>query len=354
MQEKVSIIVPLHNGINYLERCIRALLNQSYHNTEILLINDGSTDGSGELCEEWAGQYENIKVFHTQGEGVSAARNRGLEESSGAYLTFVDVDDCPAKDMIAYLLRLLQQTGCDVAGCSFYSFHQWSDQSGIDDREASIIGSYGEESGKDDGKKTVTDRDIADRFPIEILTGMEFIEKGIVKSDTRCWSKLYRRESVGKLRFRKGLSIGEDMLFLLDLAVSGVSFCRSSYPGYGYFMNEQGAMKKSFQDSYMDQITCWQMALTIIEEKAPAASVQAVAILIVSILLVVGKLALLPGKERDNKKELLDRCYALIQDYRTNRQAVQLLNPGYKVKLLLYACFPGLYLDLYYRLKKER
>ena len=65
MQEKVSIIVPLHNGINYLERCIRALLNQSYQNTEILLINDGSTDRSGELCEEWAGQYENIKVFHT-------------------------------------------------------------------------------------------------------------------------------------------------------------------------------------------------------------------------------------------------------------------------------------------------
>ena len=76
-------------------------------------------------------------------------------------------------------------------------------------------------------------------------------------------------QEVGELRFAEGLTIGEDMLFLLELARMGKQFCRSSYQGYGYYTNEEGAMRKGFKDSYMDQIVCWQKALAYMEKELP-------------------------------------------------------------------------------------
>ena len=102
MEETVSIIVPVYNAAPYLERCVDSLLGQTYRNTEILLLDDGSADGSGQICDRYARCHENVKVFHMPNAGVSAARNRGLQECGGKYLTFVDADDVPAGDMVEY------------------------------------------------------------------------------------------------------------------------------------------------------------------------------------------------------------------------------------------------------------
>ena len=91
--KKVSIIIPIYNVAEYLPRCIESVLNQDNIDLEVLLINDGSTDTSGEICEEYAKNDRRVRVFHQENSGVSAARNKGIEESSGDWITFVDADD---------------------------------------------------------------------------------------------------------------------------------------------------------------------------------------------------------------------------------------------------------------------
>jgi len=97
-----------------------SLRGQTWKDTEILWINDGSADGSGKICDEFARDYENVRVIHTENRGVSAARNLGLEKAKGEYVTFVDADDCLAADMLEHLAYILEKTGCDVASCGFW------------------------------------------------------------------------------------------------------------------------------------------------------------------------------------------------------------------------------------------
>lgn len=329
MEETVSIIVPVYNAAPYLERCVDSLLRQTYRNTEILLLDDGSADGSGQICDRYARCHENVKVFHMPNAGVSAARNRGLQECGGKYLTFVDADDVPAGDMVEYLVGMAEKTGCDVAGCGYFEF-------GENGRECTEgIG------GQIEGGK--------EEWDVERLSGSEFVERGILRSDTRCWSKLYRRESVGMLRFDTGLTIGEDMLFLLELAMQGKGFCRGNYKGYGYFVNEAGAMRRGFKDSYMDQIVCWQKALERIGKLGVGRLTERTeAILLISVMLVVGKLAQLPGKEMREKAEAGEYCLALVREYGRKRGVFRELDGGYRIKVRVFGCAPKVYMVLYH------
>ena len=105
MSIKVSIIVPVYNVENYLEQCLDSILNQSLKEIEVILVNDGSTDRSGAICDDYSKKDKRIKVFHTKNRGLSAARNKGLELASGEYIGFVDSDDYIRKDM-AYVICL--------------------------------------------------------------------------------------------------------------------------------------------------------------------------------------------------------------------------------------------------------
>lgn len=93
MDPQISIIIPVYNSGNTLNRCIDSILNQTFTDWELLLVNDGSTDRSGELCDEYASKDQRIKVFHKKNGGVSSARNTGLDNATGSWLTFVDSDD---------------------------------------------------------------------------------------------------------------------------------------------------------------------------------------------------------------------------------------------------------------------
>lgn len=192
-----------------------------------------------------------------------------------------------------------------------------------------------------------------DGMRTEELCGMEFVKHGILHSDTRCWSKLYRRGSVGNLRFDTGLTIGEDMLFLLDLAMQGRTFVRSDYQGYGYFVNGNGAMLRGFQDSYMDQTVCWQRALEKIgaqtdgKEDAACLVSRVESILVVSAMLVAGKLAALSGKERRKYRQYGEQCLALVKKYGKKPEVFRQLDRGYRIKVRVYGRAPGVYMVLY-------
>ena len=116
--DKISVIVPVYNVKNYLEDCVQSITHQTYPDLEILLIDDGSDDGSGEICDRLQMTDARIRVFHEKHKGVSGARNKGLKEAAGAYIAFVDSDDVlepdmyspvPAEIHLKYQLRILSQ-----------------------------------------------------------------------------------------------------------------------------------------------------------------------------------------------------------------------------------------------------
>ena len=105
MGEKISVIVPVYNVENYLEKCVESILKQTYTNLEILLVNDGSTDTSGELCDQLAQRDQRIRVIHKENGGLSDARNRGIKEASSNLIGFIDSDDYIDQDMYETLYR---------------------------------------------------------------------------------------------------------------------------------------------------------------------------------------------------------------------------------------------------------
>ena len=109
-QPLLSVIVPVYNAEKYLDRCVRSIVNQTYKNLEIILINDGSTDRSGAMCDEWADADARIQVVHSENHGVSHARNMGLDLARGDWITFVDNDDWIEPDMYEFMIT-------DGGGC---------------------------------------------------------------------------------------------------------------------------------------------------------------------------------------------------------------------------------------------
>jgi len=122
----ISVIVPVYNVEPYVRKCLDSVINQTYRDLEILVIDDGSTDGSGKICDEYAGKDERIKIFHTENRGLSAARNLGLDEAQGEWIGFVDSDDWIEPDMYEVLLKRAEESEADVVECGVYK--EYSDR----------------------------------------------------------------------------------------------------------------------------------------------------------------------------------------------------------------------------------
>lgn len=114
-QPLVSVIVPVYNAEQYLRRCVDSILQQSYRELEIILVDDGSTDGSRQLCQEYARADQRVKVYRQKNTGLSGARNKGIAKARGEYLTFVDADDEVCEGGIAYLYEMVEKFGADLA-----------------------------------------------------------------------------------------------------------------------------------------------------------------------------------------------------------------------------------------------
>ena len=115
----ISIIVPVYNIEKYLETCIDSILSQTYQDYELLLVDDASTDGSGEICDRYAARDMRIRVIHNVHSGASGSRNKGMKEARGAYVYFADGDDYLAPDILERLLGNLESAGADISICGF-------------------------------------------------------------------------------------------------------------------------------------------------------------------------------------------------------------------------------------------
>ena len=171
----ISIIVPVYNVEPYLRKCLDSILDQTYRDLEILIIDDGSTDGSGAICDEYAGKDDRIKVFHTENKGLSAARNLGLDNASGDWIGFVDSDDWIEPDMYEVLLRKAEETGADVVECGCH----------IDYRATSY-------------EHPAIQRAVSD------IDAVESLIRGEIR--TQVWNKIWRSHLFTDIRFPEGHS----------------------------------------------------------------------------------------------------------------------------------------------------
>lgn len=329
---QISVIVPVHNGQAYLEDCITSIENQKGQALEVIVINDGSTDGTAGVCDRLAKRYDNLKVIALPDLGVSAARNRGLEQAAGDYITFVDADDRLRPGMLAGLYRILTETDSDMAGCAFAIWSRPEEWEALVKTPEQRIGEW-----------ETTE-----------YNNNTYLKNALLQGNSRCWSKLYKRSLIGSTRFRQGLTIGEDMLFLVEIMPRVKRAVETAYPGYGYFQNPAGTMRRPFTPAYMDQIYCWEMARELIVKQDMSLSVQADAQIMVAIMLTVGKIALLPVKKRREAAEYLQVCRRKLRAIGEKRDCYAFLPPGYGIKARLFDACPGLYVRLYHLQKKRR
>lgn len=328
MQPLISVIVPVYNGERYLKNCIESIEAQSYEPLEIIVINDGSTDGTAEVCEKLAQSYENLSFITTEDLGVSASRNHGIALAKGELLTFVDADDRIHPQMIRRLYDAMEQTGSDIAGCRFTIWNT--------EREWEIT---------------------ANSVPVKAQTNHvyqtdQYLKEQILNGNSRCWSKLYRQSLLERMNteqwFREGMTIGEDMLFLMDLLPSVSRIVETDFSGYGYYRNPQGAMNRTFRPEYMDQIRCWEIAREQVRKLLPECESKATSILLISIMLTAGKLAGLSSGERRQYEVYVKECHEKLLKERQNEEAMELLSQGYRVKVRFFAMAPKLYLWCYH------
>jgi len=185
----ISVIVPVYKVEPYLKKCVESIMNQTYRNLEIILINDGSPDKCGEICEELAKSDSRIKVIHKENGGQSEARNVGIENATGKYIAFVDSDDYIAKDMYEVLYKDLKENDADISMISV----------------AMLRENKKEFTGTNTGKKYVYENEEVLK---ELLLGNNI--KGYV------WDKLYKKEVFDEVRFIPGV-IYEDMRILVTI-----------------------------------------------------------------------------------------------------------------------------------------
>ncbi len=363
-EELISVIVPVYNGEHYLADCIESIEQQTYRNLEIIIINDGSTDGTGKICETLREIYPNISVITLADEGVSAARNAGIEASEGNFITFVDADDRLLPDTMTILYACMTETGSDIAGCHFFAWEneaQWRVFSPEEDHPEEKIGiPRGEEMPY---KLPVSEQETA---PV-LFTPPEYIKNELLQGNTRCWSKLYKRELIGDVRFRRDLYIGEDMLFLFDLMPGAGKIAEITYRGYGYYQNPDGAINRRFTPKYMDQITCWELVRDQIKHMEKTLDenhtqinktgedslyVQATSLLIMGIMLTAGKIAVLSEDERRRNRKYTAVCHTRLKEAMRIPGAYRRLSKGYQMKALFFRYLPGVYLWLYHKHKQ--
>lgn len=236
MQEKISIIVPVYNVEKYLERCVESILKQTYTNFELLLINDGSTDNSGELCDQLCSKNENIRVFHIENRGVSNARNLGIERSKGAWITFIDSDDFITND---YLETLISAVRADVfAGFSVARVHH------VKNGQITELPAF---SGK--VEKWSTEQTMR-----ELLT--------TTRTSFFPVAKLFKREIISDFTFNTDYHLAEDALFLTEVLLK--TRCKSVFvdkPIY-YYDHRQGSATTSVNTYVFDTLEVYKIIIS--------------------------------------------------------------------------------------------
>ena len=222
----ISVIVPVFNVKEYLERCVSSILCQTYKNIEVILVDDGSTDGSGELSEEIAKRDERVKVIRKANGGVSSARNVGLEVAAGEYIGFVDGDDYIEPDMYEFLHNLIVENNADVA-CG------------------GMVRDY---------KDGFTENNLY-KNELLLLNSSDILFLFVEEKKIACGvcDKLFKKKIVKNLKFDNSIILGEDFIFAFSAFYYSNKIVVQNLCKYHYYMRDSSCIHKDF-DCHMLQL----------------------------------------------------------------------------------------------------
>ena len=230
---KISVIVPVYKVEEYLDRCVKSIVEQTHKNLEIILVDDGSPDNCPAICDSWAEKDRRIKVIHKENGGVSSARNAALDAATGDFIGFVDSDDWIENDFYELLMKSLAENGSDIAFCGYC-----------------VV----ERSGEKKGYKNLLDSSICDRnrYLYNVVSGGD---GGFI------WNKLFRAKLFDGVRFSDKIVYSEDLLFnfVISQKAGKISFVNEEK--YNYFHKYLSGYAWVLNDHSFDMVKVFEEML---------------------------------------------------------------------------------------------
>lgn len=222
MEPTVSIIVPVYNAEDYIGRCIESIINQEYEDFELLLVDDGSTDSSGGICDQYREKDSRIRVIHKENTGVSDTRNTAIKQARGTYLQFLDSDDWMTPDATKLFVRAADTWKCDLVIADFYR----------------VSGERLSQKGDIDEDRVLT----REEYAAHMMENPADFYYGVL------WNKLYRRDIIEKyqLHMDETISWCEDFMFNLEYILHAESFYALQTPVYYYVKRKGSLVSQSF------------------------------------------------------------------------------------------------------------
>lgn len=241
-QDLITIVIPVYKVEKYLKKCIESIINQTYKKLEIILIDDGSPDNCGKICNEYAKNDQRIKVIHKENGGLSSARNAGIDIATGDYITFVDSDDYITEDYVEYMYKILKQNNVKMSTC-----------------ETKII--YEEKETEQKEQKE----------DIQVLSARDLFYNILFdkKSDVSAYSKLYALDLFKDIRYPNGV-VYEDTATTYKLIEKCDRIAVGSKKCYYYFTRQGSISKiKGFNKNELDYIKNTEEMLDYLKNKYP-------------------------------------------------------------------------------------
>lgn len=315
MNSLISIIVPVYNVQNYLDKCIESILNQSYENLEIILVDDGSTDLSGKKCDNYRAFDSRIHVIHKSNGGLSSARNAGLDAAKGDYVGFIDSDDYIAPDFYESLLKISDNP--NTIACSRIVR--------VDETGAVFQRTY-------------------DHDKAEITSISEYIRELLLHTgDVSVCSKLFPRSLIGKHRFDE-TKLNEDLLFMIGLLNKLQSICYTGKIGY-YYLCRSDSISSSYGKAIEDMVGNSLIFKAYVNEEYPVLNEEATRFAFIQHM---AYLLLVPQKFRNDTNQLYTGAINYMRKHFLRHGLFnKYLTSKHKTIMLCQIFMPGIIADCY-------
>lgn len=231
---QISIIIPVYKAEKFLNKCVDSILNQSFSDFELILVDDGSPDGSGAICDAYAQKDNRVRVIHQQNQGQSVARNNAMGQMTGTWVMFVDSDDWMHPRTLELLFNAVQEKRVRISVCGY------ADTTGADPKV----------------------RD--EMLTVEMWSPKDFYMQRFVNA-TVCWGKLYHRDCFADIRFPVGKYI-DDEYFTYRLLFAQKTLAVISAPLYAYFVNPESITKRAWNPKRLDAWGAYEEQLAFFEK----------------------------------------------------------------------------------------
>ncbi|MCQ2416655.1 MAG: glycosyltransferase [Oscillospiraceae bacterium] len=309
---KISIVVPVYNIEKYLDKCVQSILDQTFTDTEIILVDDGSSDSSGKMCDQWKEKDSRIVVIHKENGGLSDARNVGIAQAKSEYIGLVDGDDFIKPDMFEILYRNIRKTKADISMCGFADYYQSGVRNDCDDKNT--IYKWNQE-------ETIQ----------RILIGKQ--------QSVHAVTKLYKKSLFDKAKYPYG-KVNEDAFIIMDILDQIQTAVYTPYAGYYYVHRAGSICTGTYKPSDKARLEAYEKNLKYIQKNWPHLESYAQARYLDAHIVLADKMVLnhLSASHPDHK---------LVFSYMRRHYIRALVSPaiklGKKIRITLMLLNEGLY-----------